>query len=104
MTRYPLYFSPGDDETRVFKYLDAAGAVVPLTGFTALWTGVIGTVTLPIVGTVDGVNGKVTVALSDAQTTNLGTGGKNGHYYLAVTSSGGLTTTIAHGPLVMQSH
>lgn len=104
MTRYPLYFNPGDDEIRVFKYLDAASVVVPLTGYTAQWTGTVGDQTVNVTGTVDGANGKVTVELSSAQTTTLSTGGTNGHYEVVVTSSGGKPTTIVHGPLVMQSH
>jgi len=103
-TRVSLYLRPGDDETRLFKYLDSAGVVVPLTGFTASWVGTVGATTVTITGSVDGVNGKVTVTVPKASTTSLGTAGSNGHYNLTVTSAGGLVTSIAHGPLVMQSH
>jgi len=101
MTRYPLYFEPGDDESRVFKYLDSDGAVIPLTGYTAVWTGTVGNTTVNVSGVIDGVLGKVTVNVSDANTTALGAAGSIGEYKLKVTSSGGIDTTIASGPLVI---
>src|SRR5882757_9927913 len=101
MTRYALYFKPGDDETRVFKYLDSTGAVVVLTGYTASWVGTVGATVITISGTVDGPNGKVTVVVPHANTTSLGVAGKFGDYTLKVTSGGGAITTIATGPLLM---
>jgi len=53
-----------------------------------------------VVGSVDGVNGKVNVFVSHVQTTALSTGGSDGFYEVIITSSGGLITTIAEGPLV----
>lgn len=101
MTRYPLYFVAGDDETRVFKYLDSDGVPVSLVGFTATWSSTIGDLTASVSGTVDGLNGKVTVSVDHTKTAALGVAGTEGSYELVVTSGGGLEATIASGPLVM---
>jgi len=101
MTRYPLYFKPGDDETRVFKYLDAAGATIVLNGYTASFSAKVGSLTYSVSGTVDGPNGKVSVTVPKTNTSALGVAGDIGYYELRVTSGGGSVTTIATGPLIM---
>jgi len=100
-TRVALYFHPGDDETRVFKYLDSTGTVVNLTGYTAIFSAVVGSVLYSTSGTVNGAAGTVSVLVPDTQTTLLGNEGWNGSYEVTVTSSGGVDTTIAEGPLVL---
>jgi len=103
VTRYPLYMKAGDDETRVFKYLDFQGVTIVLTGFTASWIGTVGSTTVTVTGTVDGPNGRVTVVVPHANTTSLQAAGDIGYYKLKVTSGGGAVTTIAGGPLIMTS-
>lgn len=98
-TRYPLYFKPGDDETRVFQYFDSAGAVVVITSYTASCVATVEGTAITVTGTVDGPNGKVTVSFTHTQTTSLGASGSHGSYELKITSPGGLITTIAEGPL-----
>lgn len=89
----------GDDSTRVFEYQDSAGDPIDLTGYTAELTYDVGSVAGSIVGTVEGVAGKVTVSLSDTLTTTfLG----NGEFRLKLTSGGGLKYTLAYGPLVVK--
>ena len=97
-TRVPLYFNSGDDETRTFQYLNGS-TPVNITGYTAAWSAYVGDQTVSVVGSVDGVNGKVNVFVSHVQTTALSTGGSDGFYEVIITSSGGLITTIAEGPL-----
>ena len=104
MTRTSLYLKPGDDETRVFQYVDSSGNVVDITGYTAVWTGVVGSTTVTETGTVSGSEGKVSVTVADTDTTSLGTAGVIGYYDLKITSSGGVDTTIATGAIVMINH
>jgi hypothetical protein len=99
MTRNPLYFFPGDDETRSFEYLDDdSGAVVSLSGYTATCTATVGSKTFTVTCTVNEDDGLVTATFSSAQTTSLGgETEKIGNYEVTATSAGGKKTTIAAG-------
>jgi len=103
MTRHTLYFRPGDDETRIFRYLiQDTTTVIPITGYTSSFVATVGDVTLNVTGIVDGPNGTVTVPLTHVQTTALGAAGVEfGEYDLKIVSSGGAITTIAEGPIVL---
>lgn len=98
-TVYNWNLVAGDDSTRTFEYRDSDDVTVDLTGYTAVCTYDVGTVSGSVTGSVDGPNGTVTITLDTTLTsTFLG----NGEYKVKLTSGGGRTNTLVYGDLVVK--
>lgn len=94
VTQYLWEVVRGDDSSRDFIYKDSTGTVINLTGYTANLEVTRAGVTSTIAGTIDGVNGKISIVIPNATTA---TWSSNPSYKLRVISPGALKTTILAG-------
>lgn len=104
---YEIIIDEGETWTISVEYQDSDGSVIPLTGYTAhlrvrpfpssepvaTYTDATGHIV------IDGLNGELTITLSDEDTTDLGVGE---YFYDLGVTSGGVTDKLLRGKIIVR--